>query len=194
MKSIGNRLSEKYISKGIIEPQFKDAYAYIFDYFFSYAVYNVSLLFWGVLINHPLTAIVYIIMTGSIRAISGGYHCKTRISCFILSYAVFALYLFFTKNVLLLSTHILLFIYIISWTLILIISPVDTPNKPFNPAQKQKAQKRIFSFFIFNSIFSVFTRLFHWDKGLYFINLSLIICVVGLYAGYFSNRRQQLEP
>lgn len=89
MKSIGKCLSEKYVLNGIIESHFSDAYAYIFDYMFNFILYNLSLLTLGFLFHHPIAVTIYIIITGSLRAVTGGYHCKTRISCYILSYTVF---------------------------------------------------------------------------------------------------------
>ena len=193
MKSIGKHLSEKYICKGLIEPQFSDAYTYVFDYMFNFILYNVSLIFIGFILNQPLAAVIYIIITGSLRAISGWYHCKTRISCFLLSYTVFTLYLFLTAITPLISTYILLLIYILGWILIIKISPVAPPNKRFTQVIKQTAKKRTYILFIFNSIFTIISLLLHWNKVLFFNDLCLIICVIGLYAGYFSNRRQPHE-
>ena len=45
MKSIGKRLSERYVLNGIIESRFSDAYAYIFDYMFNFILYNFCLLY-----------------------------------------------------------------------------------------------------------------------------------------------------
>lgn len=88
MKSTGKCLSERYVLNGIIESRFCDAYAYIFDYIFNFILYNLSLLTLGFLFHHPIAVTIYIIITGSLRAVTGGYHCKTRISCYILSYTV----------------------------------------------------------------------------------------------------------
>ena len=81
MKSTGKCLSERYVLNGIIESRFCDAYAYIFDYMFNFILYNLSLLTLGFLFHHPIAVTIYIIITGSLRAVTGGYHCKTRISC-----------------------------------------------------------------------------------------------------------------
>ena len=80
MKSIGNRLSQRYVSKGIIEPHFSNVYSYIFDYMFNFILYNLSLLILGFILKQHTAAIVYVIIVGSLRAVAGGYHCKTRAS------------------------------------------------------------------------------------------------------------------
>ena len=123
MKSIGKCLSEKYVLNGIIESHFSDAYAYIFDYMFNFILYNLSLLTLGFLFHHPIAVTIYIIITGSLRAVTGGYHCKTRISCYILSYTVFSIYLLTIATIPMISAYILIPIYIICWILILVVSP-----------------------------------------------------------------------
>ena len=182
MKSTGKCLSERYVLNGIIESRFCDAYAYIFDYMFNFILYNLSLLTLGFLFHHPIAVTIYIIITGSLRAVTGGYHCKTRISCYILSYTVFSI-----------SAYILIPIYIICWILILVVSPVDTPNKVFSKSAKKTARKKTYIIFFFNSIFTILSLLLHWNKGLIFIDLSLIICATGLYTGYISNIRRHHE-
>lgn len=91
------------------------------------------------------------------------------------------------------SAYILIPIYIICWILILVVSPVDTPNKVFNKSDKKTAQKKACILFMFNSIFTILSLLIHWNKGLIFIDLSLVICVTGLYTGYISNIRRHHE-
>ena len=84
-------------------------------------------------------------------------------------------------------------IYIICWILILVVSPVDTPNKVFSKSAKKTSQKRAYIIFLFNSIFTILSLLLHWNKGLIFNDLSLIICATGLYTGYISNIRRHHE-
>lgn len=192
MKSIGNRLSQRYVSKGIIEPHFCNVYSYIFDYMFNFILYNLSLLILGFILKQHIAAIVYVIIVGSLRAVAGGYHCKTRTSCYILSYTIFTLYLYLITIIPKMSAYILICIYIINWSSILIISPVDTPNKIFDSNDKKISKKGVHKLFIFNSIFTILSFLLHWNKGLLSIDLSLIICSLSLYTGYISNTRRYL--
>lgn len=198
MKSIGKCLSERYVLNGIIESRFRDAYAYIFDYMLNFLLYNLSLLTLGFLFHHPIAVTIYIIITGSLRAITGGYHCKTRISCYILSYTIFCIYLLTIATIPMISAYVLIPIYIICWILILVVSPVDTPNKVFSQSAKKTARKKTYIIFLdiiffFNSIFTILSLLLHWNKDLIFIDLSLIICATGLYTGYISNIRRYHE-
>lgn len=54
------------------------------------------------------------------------------------------------------SAYVLIPIYIICWILILVVSPVDTPNKVFSQSAKKTARKKPILFFlqfhIYNSV------------------------------------------
>ena len=43
-------------------------------------MYKRQLLTLGLLFHHPIAVTIYIIITGSLRAITGGYHCKKEIT------------------------------------------------------------------------------------------------------------------
>ena len=45
------------------------------------------------------------------------------------------------------SAYVLIPIYIICWILILVVSPVDTPNKVFSQSAKKTARKKPILFF-----------------------------------------------
>lgn len=93
MLSLGHKLSKKYATNGIIDSEYIDSYAYIFDYIFNFALYNFTLILIGFILHKSAITITYVIITGYLRAVAGGYHCKRHITCTILSYTVFALYI-----------------------------------------------------------------------------------------------------
>ena len=109
-----------------------------FDYIFNFALYNFTLILIGFILHKSAITITYVIITGYLRAVAGGYHCKRHITCTILSYTVFALYISLNTIVSTIPIYISLLIFVISWVLILIISPVDTPNRPFTDTMKKQ--------------------------------------------------------
>lgn len=187
MLSLGQKLSKKYATNGIIDSKYIDSYAYIFDYIFNFALYNFTLILIGFILHKSAITITYVIITGYLRAVAGGYHCKRYITCTILSYVIFALYIGLNSIVYTIPIHISLLIFAISWILILIISPVGTPNKPFTDTMKKTAKRRVLILFIVDSVFTIFSFLLHCNKVIYSNVLSLIVCMMGLYAGYILN-------
>ena len=155
MLSLGHKLSKKYATNGIIDSEYIDSYAYIFDYIFNFALYNFTLILIGFILHKSAITITYVIITGYLRAVAGGYHCKRHITCTILSYTVFALYISLNTIVSTIPIYISLLIFVISWVLILIISPVDTPNRPFTDTMKKAAKRRVLILFIGDSVFTL---------------------------------------
>lgn len=191
MKSIGKHLAKNYSDQKIIDPKLNESYAYIFDYIINLICYNFSLLIIGYFAHSLISAIIYAIITGYIRAIAGGYHCKKRTTCFLLSYFVFASYLVFDSLNTIVPLPILLIQHCISWMLIIIVSPVDTTNNRFTNALRKTSLRKIYAFCGIDSVFTIFLVLLNYNRYIHSNNLCLLICSIGLYVGYFSNRRHQ---
>ena len=51
MLSLGHKLSKKYATNGIIDSEYIDSYAYIFDYIFNFALYNFTLILIGFILH-----------------------------------------------------------------------------------------------------------------------------------------------
>ena len=98
----------------------------------------------GVIAKQLIITLIFILITAPIRTFSGGYHAKTRIRCNILSYSVFFSYLFISNIVNVNSTLLQIIIYISTWGLIFLISPVESENKHFTNENRKNLRKRLF--------------------------------------------------
>ena len=70
MLSLGHKLSKKYATNGIIDSEYIDSYAYIFDYIFNFALYNFTLILIGFILHKSAITITYVIITGYLRAVA----------------------------------------------------------------------------------------------------------------------------
>lgn len=188
MKSIGKYLSERFATLELIECQFIDVYAYIFDFLFNLFVYHLSLVIIGILLHRFVLSLIYAVITCFLRSISGGYHAKGRLSCYILSYSIFLVYLMVCKFTYTNYITLNIFAYFVNWILILGISPVENPNKLLSSKVRIKLRNFLYIIFSLTSIFTISLLLLNYNVQVYSLNISLTICTIGLYAGYFSNR------
>lgn len=62
MLSPGHKLSKKYATNGIIDSEYIDSYAYIFDYIFNFALYNFTLILIGFILHKSAITITYVII------------------------------------------------------------------------------------------------------------------------------------
>jgi len=77
--------------------------------------------------------IIFILVYSYLRRNLGGYHSQSKHVCFTLSFLIIICFLMYLKFSL--SNIFLIFVSIFSTTIILIIGPVDTVNKPATPKE-----------------------------------------------------------
>lgn len=189
MISLGTYLSQKYTNKKIISESDTEIYAFLFDYIFGSVFYDLSLILIGAIAKQLIITLIFILITAPIRTFSGGYHAKTRIRCNILSYSVFFSYLFISNIVNVNSTLLQIIIYISTWGLIFLISPVESENKHFTNENRKNLRKRLFISFIIITIITITIFLLNYIREVCSINICLIICTLSLYIGYYSKMR-----
>ena len=106
-----------------------------------------------------------------------------------ISYSVFFSYLFISNIVNVNSTLLQIIIYISTWGLIFLISPVESENKHFTNENRKNLRKRLFISFIIITIITITIFLLNYIREVCSINICLIICTLSLYIGYYSKMR-----
>lgn len=106
-----------------------------------------------------------------------------------ISYSVFFSYLFISNIVNVNSTLLQIIIYISTWGLIFLISPVESENKHFTYENRKNLRKRLFISFIIITIITITIFLLNYIREVCSINICLIICTLSLYIGYYSKMR-----
>ncbi|RHD32245.1 accessory gene regulator B family protein, partial [Agathobacter rectalis] len=86
----------------------------------------------------PGLVLVFLLFYASLRSYSGGSHCKSRIGCFLISMAILSIpvytHEFVMNNV---PATVILMIGIAAVVVILILSPVESINKPLDDEEKK---------------------------------------------------------
>lgn len=106
-----------------------------------------------------------------------------------ISYSVFFSYLFISNIVNVNSTLLQIIIYISTWGLIFLISPVESENKHFTNENRKNLRKRLFISFIIITIITITIFLLNYIREVCSINICLIICTLSLYIGSYSKMR-----
>lgn len=106
-----------------------------------------------------------------------------------ISYSVFFSYLFISNIVNVNSTLLQIIIYISTWGLIFLISPVESENKHFTNENRKNLKKTLFISFIIITIITITIFLLNYIREVCSINICLIICTLSLYIGYYSKMR-----
>ncbi|MFR5394422.1 MAG: accessory gene regulator B family protein [Roseburia faecis] len=132
------KINEILIQKGIVQKEEAELYQYGIENGIVVAGNLLASGIFGIVTGRPGLVLVFLLFYASLRSYSGGSHCKSRIGCFLISMAILSIpvytHEFVMNNV---PATVILMIGIAAVVVILILSPVESINKPLDDEEKK---------------------------------------------------------
>lgn len=132
------KINEILIQKGIVQKEDAELYQYGIENGIVVAGNLLASGIFGIVTGRPGLVLVFLLFYASLRSYSGGSHCKSRIGCFLISMAILSIpvytHEFVVNNV---PATVILMIGIAAVVVILILSPVESINKPLDDEEKK---------------------------------------------------------
>lgn len=132
------KINEILIQKGIVQKEDAELYQYGIENGIVVAGKLLASGIFGIVTGRPGLVLVFLLFYASLRSYSGGSHCKSRIGCFLISMAILSIpvytHEFVMNNV---PATVILMIGIAAVVVILILSPVESINKPLDDEEKK---------------------------------------------------------
>lgn len=132
------KINEILIQKGIVQKEDAELYQYGIENGIVVAGNLLASGIFGIVTEIPGLVLVFLLFYASLRSYSGGSHCKSRIGCFLISMAILSIpvytHEFVMNNV---PATVILMIGIAAVVVILILSPVESINKPLDDEEKK---------------------------------------------------------
>lgn len=132
------KINEILIQKGIVQKEDAELYQYGIENGIVVAGNLLASGIFGIVTGRPGLVLVFLLFYASLRSYSGGSHCKSRIGCFLISMAILSIpvytHEFVMNNV---PATAILMIGIAAVVVILILSPVESINKPLDDEEKK---------------------------------------------------------
>ena len=132
------KINEILIQKGIVQKEDAELYQYGIENGIVVAGNLLASGIFGIVTGRPGLVLVFLLFYASLRSYSGGSHCKSRIGCFLISMAILSIpvytHEFVMNNV---PATVILMIGIAAVVVILILSPVESINKPLDDEEKK---------------------------------------------------------
>lgn len=132
------KINEILIQKGIVQKEDAELYQYGIENGIVVAGNLLASGIFGIVTGRPGLVLVFLLFYASLRSYSGGSHCKSRIGCFLISMAILSIpvytHEFVMNNV---PATVILMIGIAAVVVILILSPVESSNKPLDDEEKK---------------------------------------------------------
>lgn len=134
----------------------------------------------GIITRRLGDVLVFLFFYGTLRSFSGGVHCKSKAGCFCLSMAILLIPIYTSEWIMgIVNTPVLIIIGIMAVVAILILSPVESINKPLDDEERR-----------------FYGRVSHCIVALQVCILALQVCILAFlfclgkkeyfYAGYSS--------
>ena len=132
------KINEILIQKEIVQKEDAELYRYGIENGIVVAGNLLASGIFGIVTGRPGLVLVFLLFYASLRSYSGGSHCKSRIGCFLISMAILSIpvytHEFVMNNV---PATVILMIGIAAVVVILILSPVESINKPLDDEEKK---------------------------------------------------------
>lgn len=114
----------------------------------------------SILSGHPWLWIPFLIGFAPLRTNAGGYHARSRRSCLIISTILYSICLLLAvtwhpHNAFPIAAAIL------SLIIVILLAPVEAPNKQLSPKLKRRNQRRSYFIVSLEFVFSIVVFIFH---------------------------------
>ena len=170
------RLTNTLVQHQKIDPHYFQEYKYCFEITIDFLLYHLILLGIGLLIDRFLLTCIYIISLTPVKLLSGGAHAHHQITCSLISFSMFMIFIFLAPILSLSTCHCIL-IYSIASSGIIILTPVDHPNKKFAPDKRKKMKILQLLYLTFLIILSV---IFYFLDQLVYLNM-ISLCLTTIF-------------
>lgn len=138
------KLADKLIKEKIITLEDKEVYSYGFQLLLSMILKGTGLVILGLVTGYLTETVIFVLSFGLLRIFAGGVHAHSYFKCFAVTVVLVygsiwlsSLMIGYSSVVLTLSM-----ILILSNIMVLLFSPIDSPNKPLSESEKRKNRHR----------------------------------------------------
>lgn len=167
------KISSKLVDKGIVQEEDAGLCRYGIENGIIIAGNLFASVIFGILTGRLGIVLVFLLFYSSLRSYSGGIHCKSKSGCFILSMLILLVPVYSYNLVMeIVSEPGLIVAGVIAVAVILILSPVESVNKPLDDEERK-----------------YYRRISHCIAALQVCVLVFLICMDKMeffYAGYSS--------
>jgi len=140
IKKQATKLSNRLVNINVIERESHAIYVYGFELLISAAVNVLLMAIISIAFRNYFGWVLFLISFISLRTTAGGYHASSHAKCIIITTTGFTTFLLLTR-INIDWTNIIIFTAVISFILILLMSPVEADNKKLNKKIRARTRK-----------------------------------------------------
>lgn len=189
---ISSYIVAKAIEYGVISLSDKELYEISFtSLFFSLLTWG-TLLVLGLLQKCFLGCLIFMAAYIPLRVFSGGFHLSTRPRCYMFSLFVFELMIIVYSHGLF-NNAIYNIWTLISFPIIVIMSPVEDKKKPLYPNERIRNKKIVYLILFIQGAVLLLLKSKAYTSAFFFVSFAPVLMVVQLVLGWIKNKAQSLS-
>lgn len=184
LNNFSNWIIEVLSKSGLITREEKDVYFFGVETALLKLIHFSTMLIVGAYVGMLLETFIFIISYSALRVYAGGYHAKTRLRCYGISWIMILFVLLsakFCPNQIVFSASIMIFLP--SYIIVFLLAPVDNINKPLDDLEIHYYRIKTRIILSVELIISMILLFMHLIQIVLIVSLSIFLVAIMLLAG-----------
>ena len=184
INSLSQLLAKHLCNTSVITESDMELYAYGFFVLLSRILFLIVSVIFGIIFNIIIESILFYILFCFIRSYAGGIHAPTELLCTIFTTILLFLSVLGIKLMLNYGDQKIAYaVYFVSFIIIIILSPLDTKEKPLNNNEKKQFKVKTCCILFFILSISIVAVVFSKINIFYTSMMSLVLESILLISG-----------
>lgn len=186
-KYISEIITNRLLRAEVIEYDDAEIYQFGLEQLLMTVLNIATTIIFGIAFNQLWNGMFFVLSFMILRTYAGGYHANTPSGCYLLTTAIIAAVLSVVKYV---EINIIICagLLLVSSTVILILSPVGSENKPIDSIEYVIYRKKAVAVWCIETILAVISAAFGLNKIAICIMMSYVILGISLIAGIIQSK------
>lgn len=186
-KNISEIITNRLLKAEVIEYDDAEIYQFGLEQLLAIVLNIATTIILGIIFNELWNSMVFVLSFMLLRTYAGGYHANTPSGCYLLTTAIIAAVLSVVKYV---EINIIICagLLLVSSASILILSPVESANKPIDSIEHIIYRKKTVAVWCIETIFAVISAALGLNRIAICIMASYVILGISLIAGVIQSK------
>lgn len=142
ISKLSSKIADRLCAEAVIAADDKDLYSYGFFVILSRILFFVEATIFGIILHTVVESIVFFVLFSIIRSYAGGVHASSEFKCTAYTTSALLICILSIKTLMQYNfDYIILILLILSAICILLLSPLDSLEKPLNKEETKHYRK-----------------------------------------------------
>lgn len=162
----------------------------------SKIIFTAAIVLVGIVFGELVSILLFTLFYTPLRSFAGGIHAETPSRCFVLSLAMLSLVTALNKYVFI-PRYISYIVLTLSFVAVVILSPVETPNKPLDETEKKVYGRKTKIIAMIEATIGVICEILSYETVLNNVMFAFFVIsfmlILGKVKNQIFNRRMNIE-